>query len=173
MSAVTRERVAEVLAGHGLVSRGMTYGTPDTCECGARTLPERGDEDATIRRARAFAAHLADVVMALVDEARPDGLQDADACGAVGCRALAERDEALEAREKAEFISHGIKELWKIDMRSSFERGQALGRVRALILTENPELIDEGYSVLASDLLAALDGSDPLQTREDGAGGAD
>lgn len=51
--------IADVLAEHQKASWGMGSGTPDTCRCGARTMYEPGDEDVTIRRDRAFAAHQA------------------------------------------------------------------------------------------------------------------
>lgn len=55
---------AAVLALHQRRSTGMTYNSPDVCTCGARLLPERGDEDATIRRDRAFAHHQVQVLTA-------------------------------------------------------------------------------------------------------------
>lgn len=55
--ALDREGLAGVLVSHNWESRGMSYGSPDGCSCGAKTLPEPGEDDVTIRRARAFAAH--------------------------------------------------------------------------------------------------------------------
>lgn len=59
---------AEVSEQHQTVSRGMTYGTPDTCLCGARTLPEKGEEDVDVRRRRAVAQHQAEVHVAALAE---------------------------------------------------------------------------------------------------------
>jgi hypothetical protein len=56
--------MAEVLAEHQVEGRGMTYGSPDSCTCGAKTYAERGDEEISIRRAQAFAAHQAAVLAA-------------------------------------------------------------------------------------------------------------
>jgi hypothetical protein len=52
--------MAEVLAAHWRDSGGMSYGSPDRCVCGVKTLPEPGETDVTERRATAFAAHQAD-----------------------------------------------------------------------------------------------------------------
>jgi len=62
MDDLTRD--ASVLADHYWASRGMSYRSPDTCACGAQTLPADGDEDATVRRARAFAGHQAEMLTA-------------------------------------------------------------------------------------------------------------
>ena len=52
------ESIAEdVLAFHWRRGSGLTHNSPDVCACGARTLPEKGDEDVSERRARAFAKH--------------------------------------------------------------------------------------------------------------------
>lgn len=55
-------RDAAVLARHYWQSRGVSYSSPDTCACGAQTLPVAGDEDVTERRARAFAGHQAEML---------------------------------------------------------------------------------------------------------------
>ena len=64
MSELDTMRDAAVLARHYWLSRGMTYGSADTCSCGARTLPVAGDEEVAERRARAFAAHQAEALAA-------------------------------------------------------------------------------------------------------------
>lgn len=58
------ETTEQILAVHYWESKGMTYGSPDRCSCGVGTTPEAGDEDATVRRARAFATHQADAIAA-------------------------------------------------------------------------------------------------------------
>lgn len=55
---------AAVAERHQTVSRGMTYGAPDTCLCGAKTLPERGEENVDVRRRRAVAQHQAEALVA-------------------------------------------------------------------------------------------------------------
>ena len=52
----------DVLTRHFLQQRGMSAGSPDTCSCGWRTFPASGEENITERRARAFAAHQAQVL---------------------------------------------------------------------------------------------------------------
>ncbi|KNX38080.1 coiled-coil domain-containing protein [Luteipulveratus halotolerans] len=54
-----RTDALDTLAMHQREQSGMSYGAPDRCRCGAETYPERGDEEVTIRRDRAFAAHQA------------------------------------------------------------------------------------------------------------------
>jgi hypothetical protein len=56
------QNVAAVLAAHQIRSHGMTSGSADTCACGERVVPERGDEDVEVRRAAAFARHQADAL---------------------------------------------------------------------------------------------------------------
>ena len=58
---VTMERV---LAEHWWHARGMTVTSSDRCACGAFTDPADGDEDVSVLRARAFAAHQAEMVVA-------------------------------------------------------------------------------------------------------------
>lgn len=60
--------IAGILAIHWLESRGMSYGTPDRCVCGVTTSPLPGDEDVSVRRARAFAGHQAAAILALFNE---------------------------------------------------------------------------------------------------------
>lgn len=64
MSTLDLLRDAAVLARHYWEGRGMSYGTPDSCSCGAKTYPVTGDEDVTERRARAFAGHQAEMLAA-------------------------------------------------------------------------------------------------------------
>jgi hypothetical protein len=51
------DRLMDVLAAHYIRAHGMTYSTPDRCACGVEAYPQDGDEDVSVRRARAFAAH--------------------------------------------------------------------------------------------------------------------
>ena len=62
--AAAREEAATILANHQRASTGMTYGSPDVCMCGERIYVEPGEEEVTIRRARAFAMHQAGVLAA-------------------------------------------------------------------------------------------------------------
>lgn len=62
MTETNRDRIAATLSRHQPVTTGMTYNSPDVCACGTKTLPVKGDEYPEIRRARAFAAHQADVL---------------------------------------------------------------------------------------------------------------
>lgn len=64
MSDVEVMRDAAVLARHYWAGHGMSYGSPDTCACGARTRPVAGDDDVMERRARAFAGHQAEMLAA-------------------------------------------------------------------------------------------------------------
>lgn len=59
----TREGLAEVLGAHQIVARGLTINTPDECSCGAGVGYEAG-EDVSVRRARAFAQHQRDALLA-------------------------------------------------------------------------------------------------------------
>lgn len=69
MSNTDLFRDAAVLAQHYWDQQGMSYGSPDTCSCGARTIPVSGDEDIKDRRARAFAGHQAEMLAAARGEA--------------------------------------------------------------------------------------------------------
>jgi hypothetical protein len=64
MNSTNTMRDVAVLAAHYWAGHGMSYGSPDTCACGERTMPERGDEDVMVRRARAFAEHQAAMLAA-------------------------------------------------------------------------------------------------------------
>ena len=58
------DTIADVLAAHQKVSMGMSYGSPDTCRCGAQAYPDRSDTEVTLRRDVAFGAHQADMLTA-------------------------------------------------------------------------------------------------------------
>lgn len=59
-----REDVVGILTAHQKVSMGMTSGSPDTCKCGERLYPKPADDEVTVRRDKAFAAHQADALLA-------------------------------------------------------------------------------------------------------------
>lgn len=56
------EVAARVLADHQKESWGMGYGSPDRCRCGAAIMPLPGEEEVSIRRDKAFAAHQAEML---------------------------------------------------------------------------------------------------------------
>jgi hypothetical protein len=103
--------VGEVLAAHWWQQRGMGYGSPDRCSCGAETRPEKGDDDVSDRRARAFAKHQAEMVTA---------------SGLVGGRA----DEArAEAWDEAVRECHGLGWLHDFALSDALERNPVRGGV--------------------------------------------
>lgn len=57
--------VTAILARHYWEWRGLTQGAADACACGVQTFPAPGPEDATVRRARAFAEHQAKMLAAV------------------------------------------------------------------------------------------------------------
>lgn len=68
--------VLEVLSQHRIVSQGLSKGTPDTCSCGARTLPAPGEDVIEVRRHEAFLAHLDAELSAAVNQAQADLLNN-------------------------------------------------------------------------------------------------
>ena len=68
-------RIAEVLAAHELVARGMTGQTPDRCTCEERVYPypQADREEIIERRQRAFATHQAAMLLPLIAVAWDEG----------------------------------------------------------------------------------------------------
>lgn len=70
--------------------------------------------------------------------------------------ALFTRPRELDVRRDTEALEGIVERI--VARRVSVDRAK-VAAVRALIPTENPELIEAGYTVLASDVLAVLDGT--------------
>jgi hypothetical protein len=68
--------VRDVLEQHQRAALGMLGSTPDLCTCGARIMPgpQVGDEDISVRRNRAFAAHQAGVEITAKEPVKPNGI---------------------------------------------------------------------------------------------------
>jgi hypothetical protein len=89
--------MAEVLAEHQKVSMGMTYGSPDTCKCGARIYPAQGDTEVTLRRDAAFGVHQ-------FSELAAAGFGDVREAGTVALEeAAAEVDQGVPAYGQEEY----------------------------------------------------------------------
>lgn len=65
-------RTATILAGHQVVASGLTATSPDRCRCGELVSPATGDEEISIRRHRAFAAHQVTVVQEALELGRQE-----------------------------------------------------------------------------------------------------
>lgn len=175
MTAVTRERVAEVLADH--VSCGERF-------CGTLSGARRRAECADCGTAIGLAV---DAVMALVAEAVAYVDQELDALAEVAAEGN-EREKALEAEvERLEAERDALLALTDPVWERTAAIRLPLDRLRALADEWRYKgefgwgAWQEGYGPdqegwvrdqCSAELRAALDGSDARQTREDGAGGA-